>query len=187
MSFIVEASESNIGASIRGPVLLLPETATGSEGPRAPNSHRVRVFISFDLEHDEHLCAMLVEQSRLADSGFEVLGCTEHLLETGLWSDSVRRKIGEADQLIVICGEHTGDSRSVFAELRIAREERTPHFLLWGRRELMCTKPMGAEPTEAMYSWTPQILQERLAYTRRTDLTGDSRHCASQQLRDRTF
>lgn len=170
MIFIAEATQSNIADSIRGPVLLLPETATGSEGHRAPNSHRVRVFISFDLEHDEHLYTMLLEQSRLEASGFEVVGCSERLLETGFRNDGVRQRIREADQLIVICGEHTEDSSSVFAELRIAREERTPHFFLWGQRELMCTKPMGAD-SESMYSWTPQILQERLAYTRRTDLT----------------
>ena len=57
---------------------------------------------------------------------------------------------------------------ALHAELRIAREERTPHILLWGCREIMCTKPMGAKPSEGMYSWTPEILQERFAYMHRT-------------------
>ncbi len=122
------------------------------------------------MRRDQRLCTLLLAQSRLEASGFEVVGYSDGLLETGLWDEGLRQRIGVADQLIVICGENTKDSPSMFAELRIAREERTPHFFLWGQRELACTRPMGAEPTEAMYSWTPQILLERLAYTRRMDM-----------------
>lgn len=170
MTLIAGASQAAIAASTRRPTLHPSESARETERSRTPNGHRVRVFVSFDVEHDEYLCTKLLEQSQLATSGFEVIGHSGYPPETGSRDDSVRRKIGEADQFIVICGERTEDSRSVFAELRIAREERTPHFFLWGQRELMCTKPLGAEPTEAMYSWTPDILQERLAYTRRTGM-----------------
>ena len=134
----------------------------------APSRGSVRVFVSFDTEHDEHLYELLLEQSRLAASGFEVLGCSACLREGRLGSGILRQQIREADQVIVICGAHTGNSPSVAAELRIAREERKPHFLLWGRRAIMCTKPRGAETAEGMYSWTPEILQERVAYMRRT-------------------
>lgn len=168
MTSIAETSSSNVTASIRGPALQLPETAIGAHRPGEPNSQPVRVFVSFGPEHDEQLYTMLLEQSRLLASGFEVVGCSEHRLETGQWNDRVRQQIGEADQLIVICGEHTEGQPRVSGELGIAREEGTPHFLLWGRREFMCTMPMGAKPTEGMYSWTLQTLQERLAYTRRT-------------------
>jgi hypothetical protein len=136
---------------------------------RASSRGRVRVFVSFDVEHDEHLYALLLEDSRRAAAGFEVLGCSARLTDTGLWSGRLREQIREADQVIVICGEHTGDSPSVGAELRIAREERKPHILLWGRREIMCSKPIGAKPAEGMYSWTPEILQERITYLRRID------------------
>jgi hypothetical protein len=139
-----------------------------------PGRGSVRVFVSFDLEHDADLYAQLLEQSRTAASGFEVLGRSDRLADADLWSGRVRQQIREADQVIVICGEHTRDSPSVGAELRIAREERTSHFLLWGNREIMCTKPSGAKPAEGMYSWTLEILQERLAYTRRTDATAEA-------------
>jgi hypothetical protein len=79
----------------------------------------------------------------------------------------VRRRIREADQVIVICGEHTGASMGVSAELRIAQQERAPYFLLWGRREIMCTKPIGAKSAEGMYSWTRQILQDQMTLTLR--------------------
>ena len=53
------------------------------------------------------------------------------------------------------------------AELRVAQQERTPYFLLWGRREIMCTKPIGAKPADGMYSWTRQILEEQITVASR--------------------
>lgn len=134
-----------------------------------PNHDSIRVFVSFDLEHDLRLYGRLLEQSRIASSGFEVRGKSEHLAETGVWDSKVREQIAEVDQVVVICGEHTEGSRGVCAEFRIAQEERTPCSLLWGRRDIMCTKPMGATPSDSMYSWTPEILWDRLSYMRRTD------------------
>ena len=42
-----------------------------------------------------------------------------------------------------------------------------PYFLLWGRRELMCTKPISAKNDDGIYSWTPQILADQLVVTMR--------------------
>jgi hypothetical protein len=137
---------------------------SAAEAPRS-----TRVFVSFDVEHDEHLYEVLLQQSRLEASGFEVCGRSEPLTDPSLWEGRVREQVAEADQVIVICGERTESSPSVYAELRIAREERKPYLLLWGQRELMCQKPIGAEPHEGMYNWTPQILQERLAYLARPE------------------
>ena len=55
----------------------------------------------------------------------------------------------------------------VSAELRIAQEEQKPYFLLWGRRESMCTKPVGSKRDEGMYSWTREILQNQIVTTLR--------------------
>ena len=55
----------------------------------------------------------------------------------------------------------------VSAELRIAQEEQKPYFLLWGRREIMCTKPVGSKRDEGMYSWTWGILQNQIVTTLR--------------------
>ena len=54
------------------------------------------------------------------------------------------------------------------AELRIAQEEHTPYFLLWGRRDRMCTKPTGAKTSEGMYSWTSEFIEEQVALISRT-------------------
>jgi len=128
---------------------------------------RLHVFVSFDMEHDGELYELLLAQSRAPSSGFAVLGGSERSTATDVGSERARRLIGEADQVIVICGEHTEASIAVSAELRIAQQERTPYFLLWGRREIMCTKPIGAKPAEGMYSWTRQILQDQIMITSR--------------------
>jgi hypothetical protein len=127
----------------------------------------VRVFMSFDLDHDEDLHDRLVEESGRQASGFEISARSEARTMTDRWEEKVRRRICEADEVIVICGEHTAESVRMSAELRIAQEEQKPYFLLWGRRESMCTKPVGCKRDEGMYSWTWEILQSQIVMTLR--------------------
>ena len=82
---------------------------------------------------------------------------------TETWAARVRLRITEADEVVVICSEHTGDSRRVSAELKIAQEERKPYVLLWGRREKMCKKPRSALAVDGMYGWTAGVLERQLA------------------------
>ena len=143
----------------------------------APGVSDVRVFVSFDTEHDGELYELLLAQSRIPGSGFAVMGGSERTTASEVSSDRARRRICEADQMIVICSEHTEASVCVSVELGIAQQEGTPHFLLWGRRDTMCTKPIGAKPAEGMYSWTRQILQDQSAFTlrkARSDATAES-------------
>jgi hypothetical protein len=128
---------------------------------------KVHVFVSFDIEHDGELYERLLAQSRTPSSGFAVLGGSERSTVTDVWSERLRRRIRGADAMIVICGEHTESSTRVHTEIRIAQEERTPYFLLWGRREIMCTKPVGAKSAEGMYSWTRQIVQDQITLASR--------------------
>jgi hypothetical protein len=128
---------------------------------------KVRVFVSFDPEHDAPLYEQLLAQSRTPGSGFVVLGGSECSVGADVGFERVRRRVREADQVIVICSEHTGSSTRVTHELLIAQEEGTPYFLLWGRRERMCTKPVGAKPSEGMYSWTWQVLWDQISLTHR--------------------
>ncbi|MDH3213409.1 MAG: hypothetical protein OEM05_13075 [Myxococcales bacterium] len=128
---------------------------------------KIHIFVSFDLDHDGDLCDLLLEQSGISSYGFDVSGRSKARSVDDLASDGVRRQIREADEVIVICGEHTEDSMGVSAELRIAQEERTPYFLLWGRREIMCTKPLFAKRDEGIYSWTSEILQSQILLTLR--------------------
>jgi hypothetical protein len=126
-----------------------------------------QVPLAVDLDHDEDLRGLLLEQSLSRASGFEISARSEALTMTDLWDKKLRRRICEADEVIVICGEHTAASLRVSAELRIAQEEQKPYFLLWCRRESMCTKPVGAKRDEGMYSWTWEILQNQIVTTLR--------------------
>ena len=128
---------------------------------------QVRVFVSFDLGHDGDLKRKLIGEAAKSGSGFEVQGCSEGAEMTGAWSEVVRRRIAAADEVIVVCGEHTQDSPQMAAEICIAQEEHKPYFLLWGRREVMCTKPAGARNDDGMYSWTTSILRDQIALTLR--------------------
>lgn len=130
-------------------------------------TNKVRIFVSYDREHDEDLLDRLVEQTSRATSGFEISGQSTTRYPTDLWDERLRRSIREADQVIVICGQHTDRSGRVNAELRMAQEEKRPYFLLWGRREPMCTRPPTANPADSMYSWTPEILENQILTLRR--------------------
>jgi len=149
------------------------ETAGGSK------QGRVRIFAIFDVEHDGDLYELLDAQSGRPGSGFEVVGGSQTSQDTDAWRASVRRRIRNSDQVIVICGEHTDESPRIHAELLIARDEEKSYFLLWGRREIMCTKPIGAEAAEGMYSWTPQFLHDQILFHRRKA----ARDAAARSLR----
>jgi hypothetical protein len=122
----------------------------------------VRVFLSFDLDHDRELGERFTRESLRPGSGFEITARSEPVP-----GERTRRRIADSDEVIVICGLHTEGSAQVSAEIRIAQEERKPYFLVWGRREAMCTRPIGARPGDAMYSWTAAILHDQIAATLR--------------------
>ena len=130
-------------------------------------AEKIRVFVSYDREHDGDLHDLLLDQASKATSGFEISARSRGRAPTDLEDEGLRREIREADEVIIICGEHTDCSMRVGAELRIAQEEKRPYFLLWGRRELMCTKPTTAKPADGMYSWTWDILQNQILTIRR--------------------
>ena len=123
----------------------------------------IRVFVSFDVEHDRDLYERFIAQSSTMGLGITVSGASGTFSAAPDWSAATRREIQDAQRILVICGEHTEASLGVFSELRIAQEERKPHFLLWGRRDRMCTKPVGARSETGMYGWTMSILHEQFA------------------------
>jgi hypothetical protein len=129
--------------------------------------NRIRIFVSFDGDHDADLHDRLHAQSVSRGSAFEFSAHSQGGTMSETWATTSRNRIRAADEVVVICGEHTNASPRVAAELRIAREEGKPYLLLWGRRELMCTKPEGAKPTDAMYSWTRDILESQISATLR--------------------
>jgi len=152
----------------------LRSSAGAAGGAEAHRTSKVQVFVCFDVDHDEDLYELMLAESTTSSSMFAVAGGSKRSPSTAGCSETVRRRICAADQVIVLCGKHTEDSLPMSAELRIAQEERIPYLLLWGRREVMCTKPTGAKRSEGMYRWTRQILQEQITLALRkvnTDAT----------------
>jgi len=123
----------------------------------------VRIFMSYDLEHDRDLHDRLSKQAH-SPAPFVIASRSERGEMTEAWSERVRTCIAASDEVVVICGEHTDDSPQVIAELAIAQAQKKPYVLLWGRRDSMCKKPKGARSDEGMYMWTPGILEHQLAY-----------------------
>lgn len=119
----------------------------------------VRVFVSFDVDRDEELLERLDCES--ARSGFTIVGCSER--SSPARAERLLHQVGPVDQMILICGEHTESSVTMSAELRFAQEAKIPYLLLWGRRDRMCTKPLGAKPDDGIYNWTLPILRDQVA------------------------
>jgi hypothetical protein len=123
---------------------------------------KVPVFISFDYDNDSTLKEFVVGQAKLDDSPFEI---TDHSItvESTDWRDKARAKIKKADQVIVICGKHTDTATGVNAEIKIAREETTPYFLLAGYSDGGNKKPTAALDADKMYKWTWDNLKTLIA------------------------
>ncbi len=126
----------------------------------------VRIYMSFDLEHDRDLHDRLLAESRKR-AAFAVANRSEGGDMTQAWEARVRDRISDCDEVVVICGEHTDASLRMNTELEIAREQHKPYVLLWGRRDSMCKKPRSARADDGMYSWTPGILEYQLTYSLR--------------------
>ncbi len=123
---------------------------------------KIPVFISFDYDHDDDLRVMLVGQAKYEDSPFEIEDWSVKV-ESADWKDDARRRIKRSEQVIVICGEHTDTATGVNAEIRIARDEEKPYFLLKGRAEETCTKPTAARDSDKIYKWTWENLKKLIA------------------------
>jgi len=121
----------------------------------------VQIFVAYDVEHDQDLCERMVASSGV-QGVFEVCGRSQKGEMSGPWEHKTQGQIAAADQVVIVCGEHTDASERVAAEFRIAQDQGKPYVLLWSRREIMCTKPAGARTDDTMFSWTSDILQDQL-------------------------
>lgn len=113
-----------------------------------------RVFISFDVDHDEGTKTMLAGQSKLPDSPFDFTDASVKESLTGDWKEKVRRRMANIDLVIVLCGEYTHTASGVTAEVTIAQEKSVPYFLLAAYSDKSCTKPTSAKAEDKLYKWT---------------------------------
>lgn len=115
---------------------------------------KTKVFISFDFDHDEELKNLFLGQAKLDDTPFEISDVSVKEALPGDWKTKVRPKIRNAEQVVVICGEHTHTATGVSAEVEIAQELGKSYFLLNGRNGKICMKPKSAKTTDKIYRWT---------------------------------
>ena len=125
-----------------------------------------RTFISFDYDHDEELRDALVGQAKNPGSPFSIADWSVHEPFDSKWRQRVRDRIRRTDLTIVICGEHTHTAKGVAAEVTITREEGKPYFLLWGRPQKTCTKPLMALSSDKIYKWSWENLRKLIAGAR---------------------
>lgn len=126
---------------------------------------KVRVFISFDYDHDSDLKTLLVGQSKNSDSPFDIADWS--IKEPSAdWKVKARDRIKRVDQVIVICGEHTDTATGVNVEIKITREEGKTYFLLAGRANGNNKKPTAAIAADKIYKWTWDNLKELISGAR---------------------
>jgi hypothetical protein len=125
-----------------------------------------RAFISFDADHDDDLPVMLAGQAKSEDSPFDFSDRSVKEQLSGDWKEKVKRRLGNVDLMIVICGEHTDSASGVSAELNMAKELELPYFLLWGRPKKTCVKPKAASASDKIYEWTWPALKSLIGGAR---------------------
>lgn len=123
---------------------------------------KTKVFVSFDFDHDEDLKILFIGQAKHEDTPFEISDVSVKKELTGDWKEKVRRKIKNAEQVAVICGEHTSTASGVNIEVKIAQEENKPYFLLKGRSDKVCEKPNAAQEGDEIYRWTWENVKKLL-------------------------
>lgn len=114
---------------------------------------KTKVFISFDYDHDVSQKNLLVGQSCLDDSPFEISDVSIKQEETD-WVNKARQKIRNADVVIILCGYYTDTARGVDTELRLAREVGTKYYFLRAYNDKTPYKPKSAYSFEKVYDWT---------------------------------
>ena len=127
---------------------------------------RKSAFISFDYDNDKDIYRSLLEHSEDPRLSFNIKNWSVKEPITEKWKEEVRDRIRRVDLVIVLCGKHTDTAAGVAAELTIAREERTPYFLLQGRKQRnICKKPRGALKSDEIHKWEQRNLKKLVAQT----------------------
>lgn len=125
-------------------------------------NNKVKVFVSFDYDHDINLKNLLIGQSKNEESPFEISDFSIKEELSGDWKEKARERIKKVDQVVVICGVYTDEASGVSTELEITQEEDKPYFLLEGRDDEDCKKPKSAKTGDSIYKWTWDNLKKLL-------------------------
>ena len=122
------------------------------------------VFISFDYDHDDDLRVMLLGQAKNRDTPFSFEDWSIKHASKG-WKEDARKRIRRSKVLIAVCGLHTHTAVGVSAEIKIARDEGVPFWLLRGRKNGTCQRPQGTSwPWDSIHDWTWDNIESMCRY-----------------------
>jgi hypothetical protein len=128
---------------------------------------RIKLFVSFDFDHDRVLRDFIIGQSKLRDSPFEVSDYSlKEASKQALWETRARRAISRADKFVVMLGPRTRFAPGVKKEVAMARDLGKPCLQIIGytRGSVDWAVP-GAGRT---YRWNWDNLKRLLAPPRRS-------------------
>ncbi len=119
-----------------------------------------KVYICFDFDKDKALKDLLIGQSRNPESPFEVVdGSLIEAEPEKEWEEKARRRIGQADRVIVLLGPCTHQAPGVLKEIRIAREQGKKIVQMIGHKDGTYQRITGAG---TLYRWTWDNLKKIL-------------------------
>jgi len=121
-----------------------------------------KVFISFDYDHDLSQKNLLVGQSKLDDSPFEISDVSIKQEIESDWESKAKQKIKNADVVLVLCGFFTDNATGVSKEIEIAREVGTKYYLLKAYDNKTPYKPKASYSSDIIHDWTWNYLKRLL-------------------------
>ena len=119
-----------------------------------------RVFVSFVYDNDKALKDLIIGQSRLSDSPFEVIDTSlKEAAPMRTWEEKARVAIKRSDIVLVMVGQYTHRASGVLKEVRMAREESTKIVQMIGSKDRSYTQVPNAG---TIYSWNWDNLKKLL-------------------------
>ena len=111
-----------------------------------------RVFISFDFDKDQDLKNLLIGQSKLPDSPFDVIdGSLKEAAPNKDWMERAKSKIKDADAVIVMLGTNTFKAPGVLKEVKMAKQLEVKIHQIIGYQDKDCP---GIKGVGVLYDWT---------------------------------
>jgi hypothetical protein len=88
-----------------------------------------RTFISFDYDHNETEKNLLIGQSKLSKSPFNIEDwSSKSSLPQSQWEAIVKEKINKCHILIVLVGKSMASATGVAKEIQMAKDQNVPFF-----------------------------------------------------------
>ena len=120
-----------------------------------------RVFVSFDFDNDHDLKVLIVGQSRLEDSPFEIVDTSlKEAAPLREWEDRAQLAIKKSDIVLVMIGRYTYRAPGVLKEVAMARNAGIPIVQMIGHSGENYTPVPNAGP---IYTWSWPNLKNLLS------------------------